>query len=204
MINYIIRQQEANKTVTLRSISKRFQKPVAEVYTLLSQRWEGYDVVIHGPAEGATEVNVFEAGFAGSDAGIYAQAVPVEQPATEEAKPELTQCEGMDDLYVAEQEQTAKRTAKPADRRFVPGTYPDYTEETATERFPEGWLSVAEMHKFFLAQEIPVSRMVKAIGGDRMKWTPKNEVWTPFTIGGSSKRYLSRLALEEVEGMRSK
>lgn len=181
MINYIIRQQEANKTVTLRSISKRFQKPVAEVYALLRQPWEGYDVVIHGPAEGATEVNVFEAGFAGSDAGIYAQPEPVEQPATEEAQLEATTVEPEPTTETVEQS-----NPKAADRRVDFSRYTIYTTvEDAEQALGYKLISVAELHRCCVDLGFKVGRMVRAFGGDKLKFEPRSPEWRPVMVGRS-------------------
>jgi len=216
MFTFIIKRQESNRETTIRDLSKKFQRPVADLVAMLAaQPFDGYSVVLHTngkPADGKTVVEIFEKGLPSSPAGIYAQPEPA--PVADDAHlyeqtPEeaaLTEAIAEQMAQVEAEPVATDGEPKPAakSRAYIPGTYVDYTEEAAKEQFPEGWLSVAEMHKFFVAQRIPVSRMVRAIGGDRMVKPPKNEVWTPFTISGHSKRYLSRLALDEVEAMRQK
>lgn len=57
---------------------------------------------------------------------------------------------------------------------------------TATE-VPEGWIKVAAMHRYCVANGVPVSRMVKAIGGDRCLNPDEclNPRWVPLYSGNA-------------------
>lgn len=64
------------------------------------------------------------------------------------------------------------------------------------DKVPEGWIKIAEMHKQLLTLDIPVARMVRAIGGDRAMEPPLNPDFTVVYFGGT--RYISSAALSEA------
>jgi hypothetical protein len=55
---------------------------------------------------------------------------------------------------------------------------------TATEA-PEGFIKVAQLHKICERNNVPVARMVKAIGGDRKLVSPIDPRFTPIYVGNA-------------------
>lgn len=61
---------------------------------------------------------------------------------------------------------------------------------------PKDWIKVAEVHNELVKLDIPVARMVRAIGGDRGMEQPINETFKVVYVGRT--RYLSPEVLNEA------
>lgn len=67
--------------------------------------------------------------------------------------------------------------------------------ELKQEKVPEGWIKLAEVANLCRAEDIPVSRLVRAIGGDRAMEDPIDPIFQVIYVGRS--RYLSPEAVGE-------
>lgn len=99
--------------------------------------------------------------------------------------------------------------ARRLDKLMVEGeTLPEISEERLSElverikaspdvldEVPEGYISVANMNSFCHANEIPVSWMVRAIGGDRGQYPALSGKWSPIYV--SRKRYIAGECMTE-------
>lgn len=182
VLNYVIERQNGGKNTNVGQIAKKFSITPEQVAEHLVG-FEGYTVQFSDELIGSkTTVTIYAAD--GADAEVeetVAQETAEEPVTTEEA--------------VVADAPKPSRAGKPRSE-----VYENYTtKEFADEAHPEGYISVAEMDKRFKTAGVPISRMVKAFGGDRLAHTPLTDYWTPFTIGGGTKRYLSLRAAEDIE-----
>ncbi len=102
---------------------------------------------------------------------------PVCQAAVQKYLPEGTELKDADETVLNAAIEKAK-TEKPNQADEVPVV--KATKEGEEDR---PFVSVAKMHNYCNSQEIPVSWMVRAIGGDRGTNAPLNEKWTPIYVG---------------------
>lgn len=113
----------------------------------------------------------------------------VEEPATAS---DAERVEGLLDAIVL---------PKPAaSRKYIPGTYVAYeTVEAASEALGYDLISIAELHKACVALGFKVNRMVKAFGGDRLKWQPRSAEWTPVIVGRT--RYVAKSCVQDLKNL---
>ena len=186
MLQLMLEMQTEGKTVTLGALAKASGKSVSEVWDELEKGFEGYTIEgLDGGATKATQVVLYRL----TEEGEESEAT--ETPETsEDAEP---------DAVAADEAEAPTRKARGA---FEPGIYPNFaTAEMADADNPDGYMSVADVHRYCLEHNIPVSRMVKAMGGDKLKFQPRSSFWTPFTIAGGAKRYLSKQVLTDLENI---
>lgn len=196
MLQHMLEIQTEGKTITLGALAKLSGKTVAEVWDELEQGFEGYTIEgLENGATKATQVVLYRLDDEGEESEASEGAVSDDQTTDETA---------------AEADETADETADEADEAparktrgaFEAGVYPDYaTVEEAAAANPEGYMTVADVHRYCLEHKIPVSRFVKAMGGDKLKFQPRSSFWTPFTIAGGSKRHLSNAVLTDLEAI---
>lgn len=71
-----------------------------------------------------------------------------------------------------------------------------WTQEAVTARLgeltrtevPEGWIKLADVHRALVVAQIPVARMVRAVGGDRGMKPALSPMYSPIYVGRT--RYL--------------
>ena len=200
------RQKNEKMVTTVRDIAKLFDVKNSAVIKELKQPVEGYTIEFSDEQPlGTSSIIVYDAEEGESPLSISQQEAESDLDVVTPEEDTFN----ADDMPAAEAEPQAVIAEPPAPavrsaRSFQPGVYPSFaTAEEAAAAHPEGYLSVAEMHLHFVGQKIPVSRLVKAFGGDRMTHAPRNDNWTPFTIGTSPKRYVSKNSFDEIEAIRS-
>lgn len=185
MLQHMLEIQTEGKTITLGALAKLTGKTVAEVWDELEKGFEGYTIEgLDGGATKATQVVLYRLDDEGEESEAAEGTAPEDQATAEPAD---------------EADEAPARKTRGA---FEAGVYPDYaTVEEAAAANPEGYMTVADVHRYCLEHKIPVSRFVKAMGGDKLKFQPRSSFWTPFTIAGGSKRHLSNAVLTDLEAI---
>jgi len=206
MFETLLERQNEKMVTTVRDIAKLFDVKNSAVIKELKQPVEGYTIEFSDEQPlGTSSIIVYDAEEGESPLSISQQEAESDLDVVTPEEDTFN----ADDMPAAEAEPQAVIAEPPAPavrsaRSFQPGVYPSFaTAEEAAAAHPEGYLSVAEMHLHFVGQKIPVSRFVKAIGGDRMAQPVRNDNWKPFTIGTGSKRYISKNSFDEIEAIRS-
>lgn len=181
VLNYVIERQNAGKNTSVGQIAKKFAITADQVAEHLSG-FEGYTVKFSDELIG-TKTTVTVYADEASESEEEAEVGETEEPAAE-----------------AEAEPVVADAPKPArSRKAYSDVYPNFgTAEEASAAHPGGYISVADVNKTFMREGAKVSRMVKAIGGDHMTTPPLNDLWTPFTIAGKSKRYLPNEVVNDI------
>jgi len=211
MFETLLERQNEKMVTTVRDLAKLFGVKNSAVIEELKQPVEGYTIEFSDEQPlGTSSIIVFDADENESPLSISQQEVESDRdvvtPDAEPIDPDDMPVAAVAEEAAAEEATTAEAptAAVRSSRSFTPGIYPNFaTKEEADAAHPEGYVSVAEMHLHFVNEKIPVSRFVKAMGGDRMVNAPRSDSWKPFTIGTSPKRYVSNMAFQEVEAIRA-
>ena len=202
MLDYIIRQQEASKIVTLRMISKRFQIPTTEAYEqLLNTNWGSeYAIEILGEAKGDTVVRAYkpEIPFEAEDA---IAAEPVVEEITEELMDSVLNPDKAEaDPYAGIEAEIEAHIMPVKASRKVDASYTRYTTlEEAEAALGYRLIRVAELHKACDRWGVKVNRMVKALGGDRGLGEPRSAEWKPVLVGRS--RHVAMSCVEDLKNL---
>jgi len=84
--------------------------------------------------------------------------------------------------------------------RKVDECYTRYeTLEVASAALGYRLVAVSELHKICDTRGYKVGRMVKALGGDRMRFTPRSAEWTPVLVGRT--RYVAFSCIEDLANL---
>lgn len=216
MMQYTIRRTDAGRFVTIRDISKRFSLPTQEVIATLTAGIEGYTVMFSDEeVKGTTVVTANDISTdEGSPLSITQQEMESDRDV--EFHSHGTYVDPYDALIEAiadhiepvadvepmpEVVETVEEVAKPvASRKYIPGTYVVYDSvEAATEALGYELISVAELHKACRTLGYTVNKFVKAIGGDRMRFQPRNAYWTPVIVGRT--RYVAKSCVQDLANL---
>jgi len=200
MLDYIVRQQEASKIVTLRMISKRFQIPTAEAYEqLLNTNWGSeYAIEILGEAKGDTIVRAYK-----PEIPFEAEDAIAEQPVTDELMDSVLTPDRMEaeaDPYAGIEAEIEAHIMPVKASRKVDASYTRYeTLEAAEAALGYQLISVAELHKACNRWGVKVNRMVKALCGDRGLGEPRSAEWKPVLVGRS--RHVALSCVEDLKNL---
>lgn len=186
ILNFVIDRQNASKTTSVQQVMKKFELPFDDVVEHLSE-FPGYTIQFsEDPITAKAKIDV------------YAAEEPEVEPEAEEVTEEAVQPEIAD----APEASDAKPTPKPRKKPGKEQVYPNYTADEAAALSPDGYTTLKDLYSAFRAAGVPPSRMIKAMGGDRLAAPPLAEYWTPFTIDGKKLRYLPKQTEQDIERFR--
>jgi hypothetical protein len=206
MLEYILQCQENGEEPTIRDIAKKLKLSQKAVIEQLGEGFDGYDVYMSeepDEANGDTTVTLEALDYGDEDVedeDVEDEEVVFHSHGTytgldrEDMEDHLPSPDEM--MEVLEPDKTKRKSKSITD--IPANAYLNLTQEEADAKFPDR-IRMPEVGKLVLQSGIPISRLVKAFGGDKMRWEPLNEHFRPFTIDGKKTRWLPGSVVDHLD-----